>query len=486
MRYLLTESLIIAVLGGVVGLIFCYWLSQGLVRFLPFDPANLSLSARPDLRVLSFTAAITILTALIFGIVPALQGSRVSPGATLKDEANAVTGSRAHVRLRKILLTAEVGLSCLLLIGAGLFARTLQNLRHVNLGFQTENVATFGVRPATVYGDARKLQIYRSLIERLAAVPGVRAVGANRSRLLTAGRWDSNVTIPGARSADGNDPWSYFNAVTPGYFEALGIPIKAGRDISWRDWGSSRKLCLVNEALVNEYFAGVNPVGRRMAQGVRQPTDLEIIGVFGNARYEEVRGAIPRQTFVALDYKMENVSGVTVYARIQGDPRLVLPQLRAEVRRLDPNLVVSDMRMLDEQLNMRLSHERMLSFLSTAFAVLATLLAVVGLHGVLSFVVARRTREIGIRVALGAQQGSVIRLVLREMLPAIFIGIAAGITTGLLCGRYVESQLFGVKAGEPLIFIMSAGTLLAASTAAAFIPAWRACRIDPIQAIRYE
>jgi ABC-type antimicrobial peptide transport system permease subunit len=242
----------------------------------------------------------------------------------------------------------------------------------------------------------------------------------------------------------------------------------------------------VNEALVKEYLGGANPVGRMMAQGTRQTPDLEIIGVFADTRYHDVRGEIPRQTFVAMDTRMQYVGGVNVYARILGDPRRVIPQLREQVRKVDPNLVVSDMRTLDDQLNMRLSNERLLSFLSAGFALLATLLAVVGLHGVLSFVVARRTREIGIRMALGAEQGTVVRLVLREMLAVIVAGVAAGIAAGLVSGRYVETQLFGVNAADIPVFAASAAALLAASLAAALVPAWRASRIDPMRALRYE
>ena len=485
-RQLLVESLMLAVAGGLAGLVLSAWLARGLVRFLPVDPANLSLSTSPDARVLLFTGAVTLLTVLLFGLIPALQGSRVSPGATLKEDGGGVAGRRAHVRLRKAFVALQVALACLLLIGAGLFARTLTNLRRVNLGFHTENVATFAVRPATVYKDERKLQVYRALIEGLAAVPGVKAVGAGRQRLLTGGRWDSPITIAGVAGSDSEPPWSFFNAVTPGYFEALGIPVKAGRDLSWRDWGSSRPGCLINEALVNEYFGGANPVGRLMAQGRNKPPDTEIIGVIGDARYHDVRGPIPTQTFLAMDARMRNIAGIYVFARIQGDPRQIMPRLRAQVRRVDPNLVVSDMRMMDDELNNRLSNERMLSFLSIAFALLAGLLAVVGLYGVVAFVVARRTREIGIRVALGAKQGRVIALVLREMVPAVLAGIAAGVIGGLVCGRYIESQLFGVKAADPPVFGVSAAALLAASLAAAFIPAWRASRIDPVDALRSD
>jgi predicted permease len=485
-RQLLAESLILAAAGGVAGLLLSSWMTRGLIRILPFDPANLSLSTTPDWRILLFTMTVTLATALLFGVAPAIQFSRVSPGATLKEEAGAIAGGQGNVRLRKTFVGLQVGLSCLLLIGAGLFARTLENLKRVELGFQTENVATFAVRPATVYDDARKLRVYRTLVESLAAAPGVKAAGANTTRLLTGGRWDSSITIPGVEPKEGNQPWSFFNAVTPGYFEALGIPIKTGRAPTWNDWGGSRRVCLVNEALVKEYLGGANPVGRMMAQGTRQTPDLEIIGVFADTRYHDVRGEIPRQTFVAMDTRMQYVGGVNVYARILGDPRRVIPQLREQVRKVDPNLVVSDMRTLDDQLNMRLSNERLLSFLSAGFALLATLLAVVGLHGVLSFVVARRTREIGIRMALGAEQGTVVRLVLREMLAVIVAGVAAGIAAGLVSGRYVETQLFGVNAADIPVFAASAAALLAASLAAALVPAWRASRIDPMRALRYE
>jgi putative ABC transport system permease protein len=486
-RQLLVESVLLAGAGGVAGLALSSWLTRGLVRFLPYDPANISLATTPDLRVLLFCTGATLLTAVLFGLAPALQGSRVSPGMALKDEATAIAGGHGHVRLRKTLVAFQVGLSTVLLIGAGLFVRTLQNLQNVDLGFKTENVVMFGVRPATVYDEARKRQVYHSLMDGLAVVPGVKAVGANTSRLLTGGRSDSEITLPGVAPKNGNYPWSFFNAVTPGYFDALRIPVKAGRDFTWADWGAAQDRCLVNEALVKEYLDGASPVGRLLGRGRKAATNTEIIGVFGDARYQNVRGQIPRQTFVSMGGStMRNVGGVTVYARTDRDPRQVMAQLREQVRHVDANLVVSDMRTMDEQVNMRLSNERLLSFLSTGFALLATLLAVVGLYGVLAFVVARRTREIGIRMALGAQPGAVVRLVLGETTLIFLFGIAGGVSAGMLGGRYVESQLFGVKASDPAVFGVSVGVLLAASLAAGFVPAWRASRIDPMHALRSE
>jgi predicted permease len=485
-RQLFVESVILAIAGGAVGLFLSVWLTRGLVRFLPYDRASLGLSAAPDARVLLFTTAVTLATAVLFGLVPALRGSRVGTAATLKDEAGSVTGGQGHVRLRKVFVALQVCLSLLLLIGAGLFVRTLDNLRKVSLGFDAENVVMFGVRPATQYDDQRKLQVFRGLLEGLTTVPGVKAAGANTSRLLTGGRWDSQITVPGGEAKDGNVPWSFFNAVTPGYFAALGIPVKTGRDFSWSDWGGSRKLCLVNEALAADYFQGSYPVGRQLGQGRSVTADTEIIGVFGNARYHDVRGEVPRQTFVNLDSRIRSVGSVTVYTRIQGDPRRIMPLLREQVRRVDSNLVVFDMRMLDEQLDMRLANERMLSFLSGGFAILATILAIVGLHGVLAFVVTRRTREIGIRMALGAPQRAVLQLVMREMAAVVVFGLAAGAITAYLTGSYIETQLFGVNAGDGLVFGISIAILLTAALAASFLPAWRASRISPIRALRYE
>ncbi|HBY61684.1 MAG TPA: hypothetical protein DEH78_17825 [Solibacterales bacterium] len=483
---LLVESAILAVAGGAAGLLLSSWLTRGLVRFLPYDPATLTLSTAPDGRVLLFTLAVTLGTLVLFGFVPALRGSRASEATTLKNEAGSVTGGHGHVRLRKAFVALQVGLSAMLLIGAGLFVRTLDNLRKVDLGFKSENVAMFGLRPATQYDAPRKLQVFRTVLERLAGVPGVKAAGANSSRLLTGGRWDSQITMAGVEVRDGNLPWSFFNAVTPGYFDALGVPVKRGRDFSWRDWGGGRKLCLVNEALVTQYLDGTDPTGRQLAQGRGETPDTEIIGVFSNARYHDLRGEVPRQTFVNLDSRLDRIAAVTVYVRMQGDPRAIMPLLREEVRRTDPDLVVFDLRTLDEQLNQRLANERMLSFLSAGFAVLAALLAVVGLHGVLAFVVTRRTREIGIRIALGAGRRSVIGMVMREMLAVIFAGLAAGAAAAYLGGRFVESQLYGARAMDLVVFGGGLATLLGASLGASLAPAWRASRIAPIRALRHE
>ena len=480
---LLAESLLLAVAGGAAGLLLGAWLTRVLISSLPFDPGNFTLSSAPDGRVLAFTVAVTALTAIVFGLLPAWQNSGVAPALTLRQEAGSIAGGSAQVRLRKIFVALQVGLSVLLLLGAGLFVRTLSNLRQVDLGMKTEQVITFGVSPVSNLTEAQKIALYQSVIESLATVRGVEAVGANVQRLFTGGRADGSVTIPGVDEK--KEPDSFFNWVTPGYFEALGIPVKVGRAFTWRDWNSGRKIAVVNERLAGEYYGG-SPVGRSIGRGMRVPADYEIIGVIGDARYHDVRGEVPRQTFFNLDSQAKFMRGLNVYARTKGDPRPVMAALRAQVRQLDSSLVVYEMRTLDEQLNLRLANERLVSFLSMAFAMLATLLAIVGLHGVLAYVVARRTREIGIRVALGAERASVIGLVAREMLAYVTGGLVVGAAAGYYLARFVESQLFGVKANDPVVFASAIGTLVAAAVAATLIPAWQASRIDPLRALRYE
>jgi len=481
---LLTESALLAGMGGVAGIAIGAWLSKSLLASLPFDQANFTISAIPDLRVLGFAFVVTALTALFFGLAPAWQNSAAAPSVTLRSEAAGIAGGSAGVRLRKAFVALQVGLSVLLLLGAGLFVKTLQNLRRIDLGIKTENVVTMGVSPAFPYEPARKLQLIRELMDNLGRVPGVAAVGANSTQLFMGGRSDGSVTIP---EVDENSrPQSFFNWITPGYFEALGIPIKAGRGFTWADWGGGRRVAVMNEQIVKEYFNNQPPIGRSFGRGMRAPLDTEIVGVFGNSRYHDVRGEVPRQTFMNMDSTIANITTINVYARATGDPRTVMAALRTEIQRTDPNLVVTGMRPLDEQINSRIVNELLLSFLATGFAVLATLLAVIGLYGVLTFVVARRTREIGIRMALGAEAWTVVRLIVSESAAVILFGIAAGVAAGYGLGKYIENQLYEVKPDDTLVFVLTVGALLAAAAFATLLPAHRATRIDPAHALRTD
>jgi predicted permease len=482
---LFTESVLLAGVSAVAALFVGSWLTRLMMALLPMPLEELSLSATPDLRILGFTGLVTVLTAVLFGLLPAWQNSRVPPSATMREEAGSIAGGRGHMRVRKMFVGLQVALSAVLLLGAGLFIRSLDNMRRVDLGLESENVVTFLARPAVGYDGPHKVQAFGDFVRALENLPGVVVAGANRTQLFTGGRTDGTFTVAGAESTSA-ESFSFFNAVTPGYFAALGIPVKAGADFDWRDWGSGKKLAMVNEALAAKYFAAGSPLDRRISQGTRTAADWTIVGVFGNARYHDVRGEIPAQTFFNLDSLMDRVSRISVYVRVAGDPHQFMATLRQHAQRLDPNLVITGIRTLDDQIDSRMSNERILSFLSIGFAVLATVLAVVGVHGVLVFQIARRTREIGVRMALGAQRGPIVRLVAGEMALVILAGLAGGVATAYACGRWVQSQLFQVPANDPLVFAIAVVALLGAAGLATFLPAIRASRMDVVRALRYE
>jgi hypothetical protein len=274
--------------------------------------------------------------------------------------------------------------------------------------------------------------------------------------------------------------------VTPGYFEALGIPVRAGAPFTWRDWGTGKRVAFVNETLTGTAFPGESPIGRVIGSGTRSETNVEIIGIFGDARYHDVRGPIPPQTFFNLDSILDRVSRIGVYVRVAGDEGQMMRVLPTEVHRIDPNILVSDLRTLDDQIDTRMSNERILSFLSMGFALLATILAIVGVHGVLAFQVARRTREIGVRMALGAGRAGIVRLVANEMALVILAGLAGGVAAAYASGRYVQSQLFGLDANDPLVFGAAVGILLLSAALATLMPAMRASRIEVVRALRCE
>jgi putative ABC transport system permease protein len=483
---LFAESVLLAVISAIAALFLASWLTRFLIAWIPSSTGDLSLSATPDLRVIIFTIVVAGGTAVLFGLLPAWQNSRTGPADTLREQSGAIAGGRTHLRIRKLFIGLQVGLSAVLLLGAGLFVRSLDNLRRVELGLQSDHVITSLACQAVPHDNARKAQAYRGLLEGLATVPGVRAVGANRTPLFTGGRTDGPITIAGQAGTGTEFPFTFFNAVTPGYFETLGIPLRGGAPFTWRDWGTGKRLAFVNETLTATAFPGASPIGRLIGSGTRSETNVEIVGIFGDARYHDVRGPIPPQTFFNLDSVLDRVSRIAVYVRVARDERQMMHVLPGEIRRIDPNILVSDLRTLDDQINTRMSNERMLSFLSIGFAVLATILAIVGVHGVLVFQVARRTREIGVRMALGAGRAGIVRLVASEMALLILAGLAAGVAVAYGGGRYVQSQLFGLDADDPLVFGAAVGILLVSAAVATLMPALRASRIEVVRALRCE
>jgi predicted permease len=496
---LMTESLLLSALGAAAGVIIALAADKVLMAgFLPPDSQGLKLSTAPDLRVLLFTLAVTVATGLLFGLAPALRATKPDVAPTLKDQAGAVVGG-SNVGLRKTLVVVQVMMSLLLLFGAGLFLKSLNNLRNLGPGFPVERLIGLNVDPSlNSYTPERAKIFYRQLTDSLSTVPGVESVALAGVRILEDNEWDSSVTVEGyTPPRAGDHPEPYMNSISPNYFATLAVPIVAGRDFTVRDteevkhgeeadsWAPAK--VMVNETFARKYFAGRSPIGRHIGFGINPGTklDMEVIGVVKDIKYTNLRDEIPEQAFIPY-LASRYVSGMTVYVRTTLDSTQLFSTVRAKVRELDPNVPVYDMRTTQEQVTNSLITERLIASLSVVFGLIATLLATIGLYGVMAYTVARRTREIGIRMALGAIQGNVIWMVMREVLVLVAIGVAIGLPAALGLARLVRSQLYGLASHDPVTLILTATTLVAVGCAAGYLPALRASRIDPIQALRYE
>jgi predicted permease len=500
-RLLLVESFVLALAGAALGVAFAYATNRLIFGVLPPDTASLKLSPVPDLRILLFTAGLSVLTAVVFGLLPALQSTRPALAATLKDEAGSLAGGVKQARFRKTLVAVQVALSLLPLVGAGLFVRSLMNLRELGPGFSTERLLAFNLDPSlNGYSTDKSKAFYRQLTEDLASVPGVKAVGLAAVGIMQGNEWDSGVTVEGHVAAPQEDMQAYMNSIGPGYFTALGVPVVAGRDFTLQDTDEIRhrqtgtdddwtpRTVIVNEKFARRFFGGTNrALGRHVGFGTDPgtPTDMEIVGVIKDIKYTNLRDEIPTQMFVPY-LAGRFVGDMTVYLRTTLAPEGVVSLARAKVRALDPNLPLYAVRTMEQRVTDSLLVERLVAGLSGAFGLLATLLASVGLYGVMAYNVARRTREIGVRMALGAFRKDVVWLVLRESLRLLAIGLALGIPASVAFGRYVQSQLFGIHFADPWTLLIAVLSLTAAAALAGFLPARRASRVDPLRALRYE
>jgi predicted permease len=484
-QQLLVESLALSLAGGLLGILLAAALTRSLLALIPSEGSPLLISSTPDLRILAFTFGLACLTGVIFGLLPALRASRVDLWTTLKETVGSIAGSGGSLFLRKGLVTAQVALSFLLLFGAGLFVRSLDNLKTTDTGVALDNLVTFQLSPAlNAYTDEKTMQFYRELQDRLRASPGVKSAAFATVPILSGNEWDSTTSVEGHQAKDGEDMQAFMNALSPGYFEAMQIPILEGRDFTWMDAHDKPTVAIVNRRFAEHFFPGRSAVGKRLGRGGGPKTklDIEIVGVVADSLYEGPREGVHRQVFVPNWGR----NSAAFYVRTRTASSSAYALVRNEVKRLDAAMPVYQLKTLESQLDQTLLTDRLIALLSAGFGLLATVLASIGLYGVMAFVVARRRKELGIRLALGAQPRLVIWLVMKEVLLLLAIGLAIGVPAALGLGRYVSSQLYGIQGHDPWVAVTTMLLLTIVSAAAGLIPARRASRINPILALRHE
>ena len=488
-RQLLVESFVLAAAGGVLGILLAVWITKGLLSLLPTGNAVLMLSANPNGRILLFNIGLSLLTGLIFGLAPAFRSTRLDLWSTLKDAAGSVAGAGGAVRVRKVLVTAQVALSFLLLFGAGLFVQSLQNLRDTKSGFKNiEQLLSFQIDPAlNGYTLQRAKHFYQEVLENIRALPGVQSAGYARAAVLAGGAWGDGMLVEGHVAKEGENTHAMVNFVSPGYFRTMGVPLLEGRDFDERDVSETKPVCIVNRTFAEHYFPGRSAIGRHVGTAILRAgkLDVEIVGVAENALYNGPREGSRRQVFFA-EPQERYLGGETFYVRTNLDSSQMFRAINNAVKKLDPSMAASEMRTLESQLDQTLLTERLIAMLSAGFGGLATVLAAIGLYGVMAFVVARRTKEIGVRMALGARRGSVVWMVMKEVLLLLGIGLAVGVPAAIALGRFVSAQLYGVKANDPWVAAIAVLLLSAIAAFAGLVPARRASRIDPLLALRYE
>ncbi|MGA7235815.1 MAG: ABC transporter permease [Bryobacteraceae bacterium] len=486
---LLVESLLLAAGGALAGLFLAEAVVRALLGFLPQGSTQLTLTADPDLRILGFNAAVALIAGLLFGIVPALQSMRLNLWGTLKEVATASGGTGGTARLRKTLVSAQVAFSFLLLVGAGLFVKTLANLKNTGTGFRgLENLISFQTDPAlSGYSLERLDAFYMRALDEIRAIPGVQSASFAAVPVLAGSEWDSTMSVEGHRSKDGEDIQAFMNAISPGYWKTMGIPLAGGRDFDRRDEGKKFTVAIVNRKFAGHFFGNVSPIGRHIGfgDGPKTKLDMEIVGVAEDTLYEGPRDGVHRQVFVPF-LESDFPASASFYVRTTMDSSAMSAELRRKIASLDPTMPVYEMRTLENQLDETLGTERLIATLSAAFGALATLLAALGLYGVMAFAVARRTREIGLRMALGAQRGVVVWMVMREALMLVAIGLAIGIPAAYALSQLIASQLYSVKPTDLGAAAAALAILSLVAAAAGFLPARRASAIDPIRALRYE
>jgi predicted permease len=492
-RQLLTESLLLAVLGGVVGVLFAYWLKEVLLSAgAVAGGGSTVVNAEIDLRVLAFTIVLSSLTGILFGIAPAWRATGVDLNPALKDMGRSPSVA-ARSLLSKSLVVVQVAMSLLLLIGAGLFLRTMINLQNVDPGFNMRNLLLFSVDPSLIgYRAERLSNLYKQMSERIEAIPNVEAVTFSRMTLLAHGSSSRSFFLPGTPGADGTTPPAghvYIHEVRENFLEALEIPVLAGRGLSPGDDESSQKVAVVNQTFARRYLGDQDVIGKRFGYSPDRVNDVEIVGLVRDAKYASARDDAPPTAYLPWQQELRSVGAVTFEVRTSGEPSASVTAIRQAVRELDEGLPLNAIKTQIEQADETLAMERLFTRLLNLFGLLAQLLAAIGLYGVLAYGVSQRSREIGIRMALGASRSDVLKMILKQGMILTIVGVAAGLVGAYVLTKYLgslTSLLYGVDAADPLTFGLVAAFLTLVALAACFVPARTATRVDPMVALRYE
>ena len=483
---LLLESCLLAAMGGVASLLVAKWTLAGIGAMLPPD-ATQTLQLTLEWGVVLFAGALAVGTGLLFGMFPAIHSTRPNLIGVLRANTGQPSGARAASRFRTSLVTVQIALSMALLISAGLFLKSLTNVSRIDLGIRIDNVVTFGISPSlNGYDSTQSRLLFERVEEEMAALPGVTAVSASMIALMAGNSWGNDVLVEGFERGPDTDANSRFNEIGAGYFKTLGVPLLAGREFTESDVVGSGKVAVVNEAFAKKFNLGRDAVGKWMARGGDGDSlDIQIVGLVQNAKYNSVKDEIPPVFYTP--YRQDpRVGFMNFYVRSALPPEQVLRSVPTVIARLDPNLPVDELKTLPQQVRENIFLDRMISTLSASFAVLATLLAAIGLYGVLAYTVEQRTREIGLRMALGADGSRVRGMVMKQVGIMLLIGGVVGIAAAVGLGRAAGSLLFGLEGNDPLVIGVATMLLVAVALGAGFVPALRASRVDPMQALRYE
>jgi len=483
---LLTESFVLAVCGGAASLLVAWWTLAIVGSLLPAE-ATAALDLAIALPVVVFTGLLSIGTGVLFGVYPALQSTRPDLIAIIKSNTGQPSGARAAARFRSGLVIAQIALSLALLVGAGLFIKSLVNVARVDVGLQTSNIVTFTISPLrNGYQPEETKTLFERAEQELAALPGVTAVSTAMVPVLGGSNWGTNVSVEGFDAGPDTDTNSRYNEVGPDYFSTLGMPLLAGREFTISDAGESTPVAVVNETFTRKFnLDGRSAIGKFMAIGRTDELKMQIVGLVQDAKYSEVKQEIPPLFF--MPYKQdESIGAINFYIRTAVEPAQVISSIRSTMLGLDPNLPLEDMKTLEDQVKESVVIDRVISLLAAAFAGLATILAAVGLYGVLTYIIGQRTREIGLRMALGANAERVRRMVLRQMAGMLAVGGIIGLVAAFGLGRAAQSLLFELEGHDPVVMVAATVLLSVVALAAAFLPALRASRVDPMSALRYE